>query len=247
MPLSGNHRKRQDLVDAGFLGRKAGRGFYRYGPEVARPAPCTLPQGPRPARVVAGGRLGPLERLVPAIESAGITVRRGEPDDARLLVDGRVALALTDGRTATERMASDGGPPLVLVDLALDHATAARVAVAAADQAAPGDLVTAAGLFQVLGKSFSVLDDLPGMLVMRTVCMLANDAADAVNQGVASAEAVDTAMRLGVGYPRGPLAWAEALGVPVVAEVLANLAAATARSATAPRRSCDAGGSAEGG
>ena len=32
-------------------------------------------------------------------------------------------------------------------------------------------------------------------------------------------------MRLGVGYPRGPLAWAEALGVPVVVEVLANLAA----------------------
>ena len=62
----------RDLVDAGFLGRKAGRGFYRYGPDVARPAPGTLPQGPRPARVVAGGGLGPLEGLVPAIESAGM-------------------------------------------------------------------------------------------------------------------------------------------------------------------------------
>ena len=100
-----------------------------------------------------------------------------------------------------------------------------RVALAAADQAAPGDLAAAAGLFQALGKSVSVLDDVPGMLVMRTVCMLANEAADTVNQGVASADAVDTAMRLGVGYPRGPLAWAEALGVPVVVEVLANLAA----------------------
>ena len=36
-------------------------------------------------------------------------------------------------------------------------------------------------------------DDVPGMLVMRTVCMLANEAADAVNQGVCDAAAVDTA------------------------------------------------------
>ena len=44
----------QDLVDAGFLGRKAGRGFYRYGPDVERPAPRTLPQGPRAG--TGGGR-----------------------------------------------------------------------------------------------------------------------------------------------------------------------------------------------
>ena len=55
--------------------------------------------------------------------------------------------------------------------------------------------------------------------------MLANEAADAVNQGVCSAAAADAAMRLGVNYPRGPLAWADAVGVARIKTVLANLGA----------------------
>ena len=48
---------------------------------------------------------------------------------------------------------------------------------------------------------------------MRTVCMLANEAADAVNQGVCSAEAVDTAMRLAVNYPAGRWPGPSAIGL----------------------------------
>ena len=70
----------------------------------------------------------------------------------------------------------------------------------------------------------SVLDDFPGMLVMRTVAMLANEAAEAVHTGVASADAIDQAMRLGVNYPNGPLAWAEAIGLERVCDVLDHLA-----------------------
>ena len=62
------------------------------------------------------------------------------------------------------------------------------------------------------------------MAVMRTVAMLANEAADAVNQGVCSARAVDIAMQKGVNYPRGPLAWADSIGLRQVVTVLANLA-----------------------
>ena len=60
---------------------------------------------------------------------------------------------------------------------------------------------------------------------MRTVAMLANEAADAVNQGVCSESAADSAMRLGVNYPQGPLAWADAVGVATIRDVLANLGA----------------------
>ena len=77
---------------------------------------------------------------------------------------------------------------------------------------------------QAADMAVSVIDDLPGMLVMRTVCMLANEAAEVVHTGVASAEAVDQAMRLGVNYPRGPLAWAEAIGLERVRDVLDHLA-----------------------
>ena len=60
---------------------------------------------------------------------------------------------------------------------------------------------------------------------MRTVAMLANEAADVVNQGVCTAIAVDLAMLKGVNYPRGPLAWADAIGIKQVVTVLTNLAA----------------------
>ena len=59
---------------------------------------------------------------------------------------------------------------------------------------------------------------------MRTVAMLANEAADAVQQGVCDAAAADLAMQKGVNYPRGPLAWADAIGLPQVMAVLDHLA-----------------------
>jgi 3-hydroxybutyryl-CoA dehydrogenase len=64
------------------------------------------------------------------------------------------------------------------------------------------------------------------MVALRTVAMLANEAADVVMQGITSATDIDTAMREGTHYPRGgPLAWADQLGAGFVAEVLNNLKA----------------------
>jgi 3-hydroxybutyryl-CoA dehydrogenase len=180
-----------------------------------------------PKTVTVHGSRGPLQALAPLLETGSdaevSNAGASEADDVWLEVDGRVAVALTDGRTATQRMAADGRLPLVLVDLALDYAKAPRVAVAAADQTAPEDRERAAGLFQALGKAVSVLDDVPGMIVMRTVCMLANEAADTVYHGVCSAEAVDTAMQGGVNYPRGPMAWAEGIGIDRLVAVLDNM------------------------
>ena len=57
-----------------------------------------------------------------------------------------------------------------------------------------------------------MIDTVPGMLVARTVAMLVDFAEDAAARGVASREDIDTAMRLGVNYPKGPLEWGEELG-----------------------------------
>ena len=112
----------------------------------------------------------------------------------------------------------------MLFDLALDYARASRIALSKADQCSLSAAQAAIGLFQALGKQVSLLDDVPGLAVLRTVCMLANEGLDAVNQGVCSAQAVDIAMRAGVNYPRGPLAWADAIGLQQVATVLDHLA-----------------------
>ena len=93
-------------------------------------------------------------------------------------------------------------------------------------QASDEHLRKAIGLFVLLGKKVSVLADVPGLAVTRTVAMLVNEAADAVYQGIASADDVDAAMQKGVNYPIGPVAWGRRIGLEHVVTVLRHLAQA---------------------
>jgi 3-hydroxybutyryl-CoA dehydrogenase len=154
-----------------------------------------------------------------------VAVDRKTGTGGYLVVDG-ARLALGDGRTATARVAAGEPADLVLFDLALDYRAAARIAIAGPDQGPAAALSAAAGLFQALGKAVSVVDDAPGLVVLRTLAMLANEATEAVMQGVASPGDIDRAMVLGVNYPRGPLDWADAVGPALVLATLEALQAA---------------------
>jgi 3-hydroxybutyryl-CoA dehydrogenase len=218
----------QELVNAGFLGRKAGRGFYQYGDDAVKAEPQVAAPQARPAEVSLAPGAGQAftDAVAQRLKAAGVQVLPDAPrETARLYCNG-AAIHLTDGRTATERAAASGHKDTVLFDLLLDPAGATCIALARADQCSDAAWNAAVGLFQAAGFAVTRLDDVPGMAVMRTVAMLANEAADAVNQGVCSASAVDIAMRKGVNYPRGPLAWADAVGVAHIVTVLSNLAAA---------------------
>lgn len=212
------------LVEAGRLGRKTGQGFYSYTDGTERTSPATeAKQSTTKQPVVIEGELGAARGLIERFQQAGLTViqRMG----GGVIRYGEATLALTDGRMAGERAVADDLQELVIFDLAEDYQQATRLAIAAAEQTSAIAIKDATALLQQAGLAVSLLNDSPGLVVMRTLAMLANEAADAVLQGVASAADVDLAMCAGVNYPQGPLGWADSLGQGVIWQVLTNLQA----------------------
>lgn len=211
----------KELVDGGLYGRKSGQGFYDYREGATQPIMVNAVAAAAPESIEIAGDLGVAEPLVDLWRQAGVKIIRNPGEG--WIQSGKTRIALTDGRSATRRAADDNLPNTLLFDLALDFARTPRIALTAGDNASQEAIQLATGLFQKLGKNVSVIADIPGMVVMRTVCTIANEAADSVFQQVCDVAAADTAMRSGVNYPEGPLAWADRIGLPQVLAVLENL------------------------
>ncbi|WP_405571220.1 3-hydroxyacyl-CoA dehydrogenase [Streptomyces sp. NBC_01167] len=217
------------LVESGLHGRKSGRGWYAYADGATRPEPHTAPATEPPSEITVEGDLGPAGELVALLREAGITVRETEEDrGTRILLPSGGQLVLADGQTSAEFR------DVVYFDLALDYRAATRIALAASEVTEWETLRQSIGLFQALGKSVSVIRDVPGMIVARTVAMLVDLAADAVAKKVASAQDIDTAMRLGVNYPLGPVEWGRRLGRSWAHELLDELHARVPTGRYAP-------------
>ena len=212
----------KEMVGAGLLGRKTGHGFYRYHAgklEEVLEDSVTADSGLK--QMVVAGDVGPLSALVSLAEAAGVAVSTQAGAGLIFLSDG--VLALSDGRSATLRSRQQNLPNLVLLDWVEDFSATPRVAVAAGDLTNAATKQAVNQLFAAVNKQVHWLDDLPGLVVLRTVCMLANEGADTVANGVCQSDEVDKATRFGLNYPKGPLAWADELGLELVASVVRNL------------------------
>lgn len=84
-------------------------------------------------------------------------------------------------------------------------------------------LKEAEAFFRALGKDPVRVKDAPGLIFARILSLIVNEAARSLDEGVAPAEEIDTAMRLGVNYPSGPLKWADRIGLDEVLAVLEGL------------------------
>ena len=183
----------QELALAGRLGKKSGQGVYRW--PLDSQEDLTL-------RAVA--------------ESAGARKVRRKSDAVTELDE--LLLMETEGQTAEALSAQHGRPVAVY-----DHSAGETVVLASAESNPRSATDKAVRYFQQQGKKVLQVADYPGLLVWRTVAMLVNEALDAVQKGVAGPADIDTAMRLGVNYPHGPLAWGARLGWNRVLRLLENL------------------------
>jgi 3-hydroxybutyryl-CoA dehydrogenase len=139
--------------------------------------------------------------------------RRGTPEPAqggaRLLLCRRGSLS-----------ALDPGGSAVGFHLLAPVAEAKLIELTRTEGSSPLAAQRAERFFRALGKDVAWVEDAPGLVLGRIVCQIVNESAFALGEGVGSAQDIDQGMLLGLSHPRGPLAWADQIGLD---EVLALL------------------------
>lgn len=78
-------------------------------------------------------------------------------------------------------------------------------------------------LFENLGKDVFEVTDRPGMISMRVVSMIINEAYLVLQEGTSNKEDIDTAMKLGTNYPFGPIEWSGKIGLELVYNILKSM------------------------
>ncbi|MBS75862.1 3-hydroxyacyl-CoA dehydrogenase [Variovorax sp. Varisp41] len=206
---------------AGALGRKTGEGFYRYedgamqqAPEAPAPKLDTLPAvwvSPRAARRA---------ELLRLVNTLGAQIDSGATASPQSLI-----LVAPLGFDVTTVAAVDrlDATRTVGIDMLIDDAASKR-RVLATNPATRRDMRDAAhALFARDGKAVSVIRDSGGFVTQRVIGTIVNIAADMCQQRVCTPGDLETAVQLGLGYPRGPLAMGNLYGPTNMLEVLFNM------------------------
>lgn len=71
-----------------------------------------------------------------------------------------------------------------------------------------------------LVTDFVCVEDRVGLVTPRVICMIINEAYCTLEEGIATKEDIDLAMRLGTNYPWGPFEWTKRIGIKQAIELL---------------------------
>jgi 3-hydroxybutyryl-CoA dehydrogenase len=215
-PLTGQR------VVAGLLGRKSGgRGFYEYADGAARPMPvASVPGVAVPKAWIAPHGLH--DDLAATVLKLGASLDRGDRPGPDSLI-----LVAPLGRDATTAALTERIDPTRAVAVDALFGLTKRRTLMTSPATSPAMRDAAHALFARDGVPVSVIRDSPGFVAQRVVAHVVNVGCDIAQQRICSPQDLDLAVTLGLGYPRGPLAWGDAIGPARVLEILDALHATT--------------------
>jgi 3-hydroxybutyryl-CoA dehydrogenase len=142
------------------------------------------------------------------------TLDRVAPPEA-ILATNTSSISITEIAARTKRPAQVIGmhfmnpvPVMQLVEVIRGHATSDATAASVMEMA------------RALGKTPVEVNDYPGFVANRVLMPMINEAIFCVMEGVATPEAIDTVMKLGMAHPMGPLTLADFIGLDVCLAIL---------------------------
>ena len=211
----------RQMLTAGLLGKKTGRGFYAYDENGKKVMPAELAVAQAEIQAEPGAVW--LSRAEPALAerllAAGYEVESGATPSAQAL-----CIVTPLGQDCTDCVVQQGldARRTVAIDALFDSPTHHVLMTNPATD--PAYLARAFGLFGRDGARISVLHDSTGLVAQRVLAHIINIACDIAQQGIALPADIDRGVVLGLGYPQGPLAWGDQLGAATVLRILDNIA-----------------------
>jgi 3-hydroxybutyryl-CoA dehydrogenase len=201
-------------VAAGLFGRKSGEGWYRYDAgQQQRPAARPVPAVPAGLRVWVDPQAEHAEGLKALSTGAGLVLVPHGADADLCIVQpwgmDATTTALQLGLDAARTVAMDPLTPFGLRrTLMLTSVTTAAVRDAAH------------GLLASDGVAVTVINDSGGFIAQRVMATIVNIATNIAQRGIASVADLEDAVKLGLGYPHGPLAWGDLIGPARILAIL---------------------------
>ena len=205
----------------GLLGKKVGEGFYRYdnGVQQISPEP-PVPLVDEMPPVWVSPRAARRSELLQLLKNLGADIETGaSPSPQALTLVAPLGFDITTV-AVVERL----DPARTIgIDMMMDDASTKRRVLATNPATRPDIRNAAHALFARDGKAVSVIRDSGGFISQRVVATIVNIAADICQQGICTPADLETAVTLGLGYPKGPLAMGNLYGPTNVLEVLFNM------------------------
>jgi len=201
---------------AGLFGRKTNAGFYKYE-DGRKLEPEEHPAPAAPSAITAyvqpGERRGELAEIL-ARAGARITENSSDAEIIFLLPWGE-DITTAALRLGTDPARSVGVDPLMQWNR--------RFALMASPATAPHLINAAHALLAADGAKVTLLSDSPGFVTQRVIATIVNIACEIAQRGIARAPEIDPAIRLGLGYPAGPLEWGDRIGPSKILEILESV------------------------